>query len=390
MKNAMPTFPALALLLTVLSCVAAQPEHHRATRLGSPATRFAPPLTTPDDLRALFRDEKLKPDFAAVLQQWGWPGNLEDLFQASLTADISDHSIPVGTTMPFMSSRRGGRPVCLRNVLWAGQAPAPAYSFDFTSRGRCYRCVTPKACSNFFVEDLGPEPQYALAIDCSAPDQVLHGRPVEVCLTVRNTGNIVAPQATIALPIPEGAVFVSATGGGVVTAGKVKWEIANLASNATEKVCAVVKLPQPGKLSFTPIASSTNVNPVQCACETKVVGLPAILIDAVDLEDPVEVGNQVTYDIKVTNQGTAAGTQVRLVCTLPASQEFVSGSGATPVQAQDRTVTTEPLATLAPKDAASWRVVVKVLKAEDARFKVELTSDQFTIPIHEEESTHQY
>ena len=109
-----------------------------------------------------------------------------------------------------------------------------------------------------------------------------------------------------------------------------------------------------------------------------------------DLEDPVEVGKEVTYDIKVTNQGTAPGTNVRLVCRLPTSQEFVSGSGATSVQAQGRTVTTEPLPILDPKAAAIWRVVVKALQADDARFKVELTSDQFESPIHEEESTNQY
>ena len=66
--------------LTVLPLRA---EEHRATRLGHPATRFAPPLRTPEDLRARFRDEKLRPDFASVLYQWGWKGDLDDLFRAA-------------------------------------------------------------------------------------------------------------------------------------------------------------------------------------------------------------------------------------------------------------------------------------------------------------------
>jgi hypothetical protein len=83
--------------------------------------------------------------------------------------------IPVGARMPFMSSRHGGRPVCLRNVLWAGPAPIPAYAFTFSSQGRRYRCVTPKPCCNFFLEDLGVP---ILTLTCEAPAEALAGRSV--------------------------------------------------------------------------------------------------------------------------------------------------------------------------------------------------------------------
>jgi uncharacterized repeat protein (TIGR01451 family) len=261
-----------------LAGLPARAEQHTATRLGNPATRFAPPLSTPDDLRALFRNESLKPDIAAILQQWGWRGNLDDLLRAAAAAEIAEAPIPVGSTMPFMSSRENGRPICLRNVTWLGKAPAPAYAFEFVSNKFRYRCVTPKACSNFFLEDLG------------------------------------------------------------------------------------------------------KVKPV----------IPAILLEVVDLEDPVEVGKPVTYVIKVTNQGTIVGNNIRLVCTLPPCQAFVSGDGATAVQAQGDTVTMESLPTLEPKAAASWRVVCKATQAADARIKVALTSDQVPRPVVHHEATQQY
>jgi uncharacterized repeat protein (TIGR01451 family) len=118
--------------------------------------------------------------------------------------------------------------------------------------------------------------------------------------------------------------------------------------------------------------------------------VPAILLELVDIEDPVEVGNQVTYDIRVTNQGSAPGTNVRIICHLPPSEEFVSGSGVTSVNADATGVRTEALPVLAPKAQASWRVVVKAIQPADARFKLELTSDQFQRPIEEEESTELY
>lgn len=276
MKRAAAIFFAVVWASLAGSAVGA--EQHTATRLGNPATRFAPPLSTPDDLRALFRNESLKPDVVSILQQWGWRGNLDDLLRAAETAGISEAPIPVGATMPFMSSREDAKPVCLRNVTWLGKAPAPAYAFEFVSNRCRYRCVTPKACSNFFLEDLG------------------------------------------------------------------------------------------------------KVKPV----------IPAILLEVVDLEDPVEVGKPVTYVIKVTNQGTIAGANIRLVCTLPPCQSFISGDGATAVQAHGDTVIMAPLPTLDPKAVASWRVVLKATQAADARFKVALTSDQIPRAVNHHEATQQY
>jgi len=387
MKDKTPFLWMLVFVPALLCCASTQAEEHRATRLGSPATRFAPPLVTPEDLRARFRDETLKPDIASILNQWGWKGNLEDLHRAALTSEITEVKIPVGTRMPFMASRHDGKPLCLRNVLWAGQDPIPAYAFTFFSKGRRYRCVTPKPCSNFFLEDLGAP---VLALACNAPAEVLVGRPVKVCLTLRNLGDASDPQTTVTLPIPDGASYLSPTNSTAPSPGQLKWQIPNLASGASYQLCAIFTMRQPGLMLFAARASGDQSDAVQSSCSTRIAGIPAILLEVVDREDPIDVGKEVTYDIKVTNQGSATGTNIRIVCTLPASQEFVSGTGATTVSAQAGTITMEPLPVVAPKAVASWRVVVKALEAADARFKVELRSDQFESPIHEDESTQQY
>jgi len=383
---------AVVASLVLWLCTPVRAEEHRATRLGHPATRFAPPLQTPDDLRARFRDEKLRPDFASVLQQWGWTGNLEDLHRAALTAEIVDGKIAVGTRMPFMSSRKDGRPVCLRNVIWAGSEPAPAYAFTFSSKGRRYRCITPKACSNFFLEDLGaePTPEPLLALQCNAPERQFTGRPVKVCFTVRNTGDGPEPRATVILPIPPGTTFVSATDGGVASSDRVIWEIADVTTNASREVCAAFTTERPGRLEFKPTVSGTMAGPARCECQTQILGVYAVLVEVVDLEDPVEVGKVISYIVTITNQGNQTGTGIRVVCTVPDSQEFISGSGSTPVQSQGRTVTMSPLPSLDGKAVATWRVLTRAVRPDDSRFKVDFTTDQFERPIRREESTRIY
>lgn len=382
--------PAIAASLVLLFIPAATAEQHRATRLGNPATRFAPPVKTSEELRSRFRDPKLKPDFAAVLEQWGWTGKLDDLFHAAETSEITETAIPVGSTMPFMSSREKGKAICLRNVLWAGNAPAPAYAFNFTSNGQRYRCVTPKACSNFFLEDLGPEPKPALLLKCDVPTKVPAGRPVEICLTVINTGNASEPATTLTLTLPTGATVISKTDGAVISKDRLTWEIPDLLPNKGKKVCAALQPAGPGTMALAASAKGSRADYRESDCATEIFGVSAILLETVDLADPIEVGKEVTYDIKVTNQGSVTGTNIRLVCHLPNSQEFVSSTGATAAQSQDRTITMDPLSVLAPRAMASWRVIVKALHPDDARFKVQLQSDQFEQPISEDESTQLY
>ena len=375
------------LPLLVAFTAAAQTEHHRATRLGNPATRFAPTMYAPDDLRARFQDEKLHADFIEVLKQWGWPGDFDDFFTAGLSAEIVEWQIPVGDTMPFMSSREDGKAVCLRNVTWAGKEPISAYAFIFKSKGRIYRCITPKPCSNFFVVDLGPEPKAGLAIDCSVPEKVIAGRKLEVCLNVHNTGNIPEPKAVVTLPLPENAVVTATTDGGSVANNSVTWEISGLAPNATKQVCATLKTVSPGTLNFNSTARSAGVPPVQSACATVVAGIPAILLEKSDHPDPVAIGTNTTYTVKVTNQGTADDANVQVVVTIAPELIPVSASAGT---IDGQVVTLPFVPKLAPKQVVSYTIVARGVTAGDGHTVFTLTSEVLKSPLNAEESTTVY
>jgi hypothetical protein len=161
--------PRLPLTLACALMVLLVRAEHRATRPGNPAFRFAPPVATPDNRRARFRSEKLRPDIAKILRQWGWSGDLADLHAAAQRAEIADTRLPYGTRMPFMSSRENGKPVCPRGVVWVGKEPVEAYAFNFSSNGRRYRCVVPKPCGNFYLENLGPDKPDLLLVKSARP-----------------------------------------------------------------------------------------------------------------------------------------------------------------------------------------------------------------------------
>ena len=334
--------------------------------------------------------DAMRADVEFIVRECGYSGTMEDFRRAAATNEIAKLRIPVGTLLPAMSSRENGKPILLREVLWAGDDPIPAFEFFFASNGRRFRVVAPQACANFWVEDHGKELFPVLALTCDAPAEVLLRRPGQVCLTLRNVGDEIEPLATVSLPIPAGATFSSATEGGRVVDGRVVWERRNLAAKSSQQFCAVFDAAQPCTLSYVSSARGSRAPEVQSRCETRVAGVPAVLLEVVDLNDPIEVGEDETYEIVVLNQGTATLTNVKLVCLLQERQDFVSGTGTTAVQAQGRTVTLENLPMLNPKETATWRVIVKTLAAGDVRFTTELTCDQFLKPITETEATQQY
>jgi uncharacterized repeat protein (TIGR01451 family) len=385
------TLPLLGLVLALVGVAVAPAvaQQHRAVRLGHPATRFAPSLTEPEQLRALFANEKLKADVEAILRQADWKGNVDDLRAAAAVAPIADLSLPVGTRMPFMSSRKNGNPIALMDVLWDGNEPVSAYAFDFTSGGRRYQCITPRPCSNFYVVDLGPAlPE--LAIGCSAPGQALVGRGFDVCLTVTNLGTAPAPGTTLQLQIPAQATLTAVTDQGTNVEGTLLWTLPELPPSMAKQVCATFVPREAVLVAFAATVQETSGKETKTRCDTQVAGIPAILLETADLEDPIEVGQEVVYEIKVTNQGSAPDTNLKVTCPLPDSEEFVSGSGPTPVQVQDRTVKMDTLPVLAPKEQAVWHVTVKALKPDDARFKVFISTDQFQQPIQKDEATQLY
>jgi hypothetical protein len=259
---------ALALLV---SAAPAHSEPHRATHLGNPATRFAPPLKTPEDLRRTLLNPALRDDVTLVARRSGYTGDMEDFLRAAETAPIQALSIPPNTLLPAMSTRRKGKADVIRNVLWAGKQPIDAYAFSFISGERRYRVVTPKACSNFWVEEQQPQPRPELALRCQSPAESSGDALVEVCCTLSNVGELAEPRAVLAMPYLPGAKVRCVSGGPDVSdPARLTWSFSYLAPGESRTVCANFTPTQPGLLPFAASATALKAAPVAGSSETRV------------------------------------------------------------------------------------------------------------------------
>ena len=92
---------------------------------------------------------------------------------------------------------------------------------------------------------------------------------------------------------------------------------------------------------------------------TRVEGLSALLLEVVDTQDPIEVGADTSYEIRITNTGTKTETDVRLACTIPDQMQLKLAQGPVRFQEQGKMVVFEPLPKLAPRADAIYRIFVK-------------------------------
>lgn len=233
--------------------------------------------------------------------------------------------------------------------------------------------------------------QPVLAIEEKCTEKGFIGRPMKCAITVTNKGDAPAVKAMLNKQMPAGTRFISATDGGAAAAGAVSWNLGTLAPQAAKTVEVLYTADAAGNVKTTTQAVAECAAAAASFSTTQVAGIPAILLEVVDVADPILKGENETYVITVTNQGSAMDTNIRLIAKLEDGVQYVSSTGATTVKADGQKLTFEPLPGLAAKAVATWNVVVKGNKTGDTRFEIEMSSDQLgDKPVMETESTRFY
>ena len=125
-----------------------------------------------------------------------------------------------------------------------------------------------------------------LTVACTAPEQRFMGRPFDVTFTVGNKGDTAAAGTVLEVPVPEGLTVKSASNGGQTAGNKLSWDLGSLAVNASQKVSATFVGANAGNFQFSPSAKGTCAKLVSSSCQTRVVGVPAILLEKVGRPGP--------------------------------------------------------------------------------------------------------
>ncbi len=211
-------------------------------------------------------------------------------------------------------------------------------------------------------------------------------------VSISNPGTAPAKQVELVAYLPPGLKFVSANNSGQYDEANraVYWLLEELPSNKTGSVELVTLPIEAGQHSIKLRGTAQRGLAVEKEQPVIVEGIAAILFQAVDLTDPIEVGGETTYEVHVVNQGSKASSNVRLAVLLPPELQAVAAEGPTRHAIEGNRVLFDGLARLAPKADTTYRIRVKGLRPGDLRTRFQLATDEMQSPVTKEESTQVY
>jgi uncharacterized repeat protein (TIGR01451 family) len=232
--------------------------------------------------------------------------------------------------------------------------------------------------------------QPVLTISKAAPAKDFVGKPVTFEFTITNKGDGIAENTVIVASVQDGINFESATDQGVYThssPGQVTWNVGSIAPNSSKVVRMTLASDFKGDMVSTATAKAHCAESVATTAKTTIAGIPALRVEVIDIDDPIKIGDNSTYIVTVTNQGSANITNVRVSCEIEDQMSYISSTGPTKAEAAGNKINFQPLPNLSPNDKAVWQITVKAVGPGDLRFKAEVSGDQFKRPVNETEAT---
>ena len=197
--------------------------------------------------------------------------------------------------------------------------------------------------------------QPKLAVNIEGPENEYVNRPIAYRVTVTNEGDAPARDATIAVPIPASTKIANVGTEGRADRSAIQWNLGTLEPRQQDG--DVQPHRHGGSRCWRPAQRHARARRgVSGVARTKVMTIAALLLETVDLSDPVRVGENVVYRITVTNQGSGPDTNIRVTAKVPARGAVRLGEGR---DRGDRAKATDvvrfaPIATLAPGRGAEW------------------------------------
>jgi uncharacterized repeat protein (TIGR01451 family) len=256
--------------------------------------------------------------------------------------------------------------------------------------GRVINALTARADGNLQVQQevefevIAPDLQLSL----DGPSRRYLERPATYQVIVENPGTAPAHDIEIVSKLPKGMQFVKANNMGEYDAAthSVYWSLAQLPEGEKGSVELVAMPIEAGQQTLQVQGKAQQGLTDEAEQEVLVEGMAAIMFEVRDAEDPIEVGGETTYEIRVMNQGTKAATNVQVVVNLPTGIEAISASGESPHTVRADGILFEPLPQLAPKTDSVFRIHVKGVQPGDQRTVVQVRTDDMK-DIRREEST---
>jgi uncharacterized repeat protein (TIGR01451 family) len=228
-----------------------------------------------------------------------------------------------------------------------------------------------------------------LTLTQTGPAQRFANTETAFILQLQNTGDGPAREVQLLDTLPEAMTFLSATDDGAYDQAShcVVWRFGELRPGEARRIVLKAMPTVAGEHFNRAVLRAAPNLKARADAKVTVDGVPALQLHLVDREDPLAVGDETTYEIRVRNQGSARSTRIQVLAVVPEGLSILQASADVGHRVQGRQVIFEPALELSARAAAVYHVRVRAESPGTYRFRAQLQSDQLRLPVCAEEST---
>lgn len=235
-----------------------------------------------------------------------------------------------------------------------------------------------------------------LQVSAEGPERRFLSRSTTHTFQVTNNGTANATNVQMMARLPQGLRYESSSPEGRYDPSRhaVFWAMAHLPSNANQQVNLTTMPLAPGNqpIEFHALA---DLNQPQVTTKTLLVEqLSELFFDIDDLQDPIEIGTNTIYVIRVENQGSQVANDVAIVVDIPEGIEPLNIESPVEYQmqrdGQNSRLVLAPIPTMNPRAQLVIRLEARGVREGDHRVEVRMTSAQRPTPVAKQESTKVY
>lgn len=238
------------------------------------------------------------------------------------------------------------------------------------------------------VNVIAPE----LKIAMEGPSLRYAGRDARYTVTITNSGQAATNNVRVSHQLAQGFKFLKADKGGTFDADRdsVNWFVGRLEPEQTVQLKMQLQAQEIGEFEQHVVVNAEHGLTAEADTTTKVEGSATLVMSVQDLDDPVEVGRETAYEVRISNTGSKAAHNVGLTFELPKGIEVIKVQAATQHLAKNGLILFNDLPELAPGKTALFRVHVRGDAEGNQRVRARLTSESIEQELITEELTKFY
>ena len=232
----------------------------------------------------------------------------------------------------------------------------------------------------------------ALQVSLRGPAIRYLDRQTTYSVDVVNPGTASARNVELVAYLPKGLKFISADHHGAYDNSEhaVYWKLEELPPQIGDSVKLTATAIEPGEQKVRLEGTADLGVRARFEHVVRVESVPELEFSVQDTADPIELGSDTTYEIKIVNRGTRTATGVQIAASFPQALKPIQGGGPSDVRIEGQLVLFAPLQRIAPGAEAVFRVKAKAITQGDNIIRVQISSDDKTTPVTKEESTRVY